>query len=247
LRYVALLLLLIIADAVTAVSGIEAQARAALGGTVRDEVDGSPIGGATISLVGGDAEVESSSDGFFILSGLLPGPVTFRVQAPGYTSVVEKVDLGNTVLDIIQVQLPRMEIVLRELLVRLGPRSSPEEREVRSSNRFVTALDFLANDVPGVTVLSSQGVGQGSGIRIRGVGTFQGNNYPRVYLDGVLIDFQGPEAAPSGYGRVLNVLESIPAASVVRIRVLSGPAATTQFPLGADGVILVETRKGRGP
>jgi hypothetical protein len=71
------LLLLILADAVTAVSGLEAQARAALGGTVRDEVDGFPIGGATVSMVGGDAEVESSSDGFFILSGLLPGPVTW--------------------------------------------------------------------------------------------------------------------------------------------------------------------------
>jgi hypothetical protein len=247
MRYVALLLLLILADAVTAVSGLEAQARAALGGTVRDEVDGSPIGGATVSLVGGDAEVESSSDGFFVLSGLLPGPVTFRVRAPGYSSVVEQVDLGNTVLEIIQVQLPRMEIVLRELLVRVGPRRSPEEREVRSSDRFVTALDFLANSVPGVTVLSGRGIGQGSGIRIRGVGTFQGSNYPRVYLDGVLIDFQGPEAAPSGHGSVLNVLQTIPAADVVRIRVLSGPAATTQFAFGADGVILVETRKGRGP
>jgi hypothetical protein len=247
MRYVAFLLLLVLADAVTAVSDIEAQARAALGGTVRDEVDGSPIGGAIVSLVEGDAEVESSSDGFFILSDLLPGPVTFRVQAPGYSSVVEKVDLGNTVLEIIQVQLPRMEIVLRELLVRVGSRRSLEEREVRSSDRFVTALDFLANDVPGVSVLSGPGVGQGSGIRIRGSGSFLGSNYPRVYLDGVLIDFQGPEDAPSGHGSVLNVLQSIPAADVVRIRVLSGPSATTQFPFGADGVILVETRKGREP
>jgi hypothetical protein len=247
MRYVALLLL-VLSDAVTAVSGLEAQIRAAFGGTVRDEVDGSPIGGATVSLVGGDAEVESSSDGFFILSGLLPGPVTFRVQAPGYSSVVEQVDLGNTVLEIIQVQLPRMEIVLRELTVRVGSRRPPEEREVRSSDQFVTALDFLANSVPGVTVLpSGQGLGQGSAIRIRGVGTFRGSNYPRVYLDGVLIDSQGPADSPSGNGSVLNVLQSIPASDVLRIRVLSGPAATTQFAFGADGVILVETRKGPEP
>jgi len=246
MRYVALLLL-ILADAVTAVSGLEAQVRAALGGTVSDEVDGAPIGGAAVSLVGGTAKVESSSDGFFILSDLLPGPITFRVEAPGYSSVVEQVALENTVLEIIQVKLPRIEVMLRELIVRVGPRRSPEEREVERRDRFKTALDFLTYGVPGVTVTpSGQGVGQGSGIRIRGVSSILGDNYPSVYVDGVLIDSQGPGTAPSGQGRVLNVLESIPAEDVVRIRVLSGAAATIQFAFGADGVVLVETRKG-GP
>jgi len=247
MRYAALLLLAL-SPSITAASGLEAQDRAALGGTVRDDVDGAPIGGATVSLVGGAEGVESSDDGFFVLSGLIPGPVTFRVEAPGYSSVVEQVDLGNTVLDIIEIRLPRMEVVLRELLVRVGSGRSLEDREVKSSDRFRTALDFLANSVPGVTVLpSGQGVGQGSVIRIRGVGSFRGGSHPSVYLDGVRIDSQGPEAAPTGQGNVLNVLESIPASDVVRIRVLGGPAAATQFPLAADGVILVETRKGRAP
>ena len=244
MRYVTLLLLTL-SPTVATVPALEAQAHAALGGTVRDDVDAPPIGGAIVSLVGGGAEVESSDDGFFILSDLIPGPVTFRVEAPGYSSVVEQVDLGSTVLDIIEIRLSRVEIVLREILVQVGRNRPPEEREVRSEYRFKTALDFLANSVPGVTVLPSGGVvGQGSGIRIRGVGTFQGSGYPSVYLDGVLIDSQGPEAAPTGQGNVLNVLESIPATAVVRIRVLSGPAATTQFPFAADGVILVETRRG---
>ena len=167
MKYVALLLL-ILAPAVTAVSGLGAQASAALGGTVRDEVDGAPIGGATVSLVGGAAEVESNSDGFFILSGLLPGPVTFRVEAPGYSSVVQQVDLGDTVLEIIEVRLPRMEIVLRELLVRVGSSRAPEEREVRRSDRFKTALDFLAHSVAGVTVLPEgwrRGTGSGPLLR----------------------------------------------------------------------------------
>ena len=246
MRYVTLLLLSL-APAAAAVSGVEAQDRAALGGTVRDDIDGAPIGGATVSLATGGTQVVTSDDGFFVLPDLLPGTVTFRVEAPGYSSVVEQVDLGSTVLDIIQVRLPRMAFVLRELLVQVGANRPPEEREVRSEDRFNTALDFLAHSVPGVTVLSGQGgVGQGSGIRIRGAGSFQGSNYPRVYLDGVLIDSQGPEDAPTGHGSVLNVLEAIPASSVVRIRVLSGPAATIQFPFAADGVILVETRKGGG-
>ena len=38
-----------------------------------------------------------------------------------------------------------------------------------------------------------------------------------------------------------------PARLVGQPLVLSEPAATTQFPFGADGVILVETRKGREP
>ena len=248
MRYVTLVLLTL-SSALTAASRLEAQSRAALGGTVRDDIDGNPIGSAIVSLVGGGPEVETSGDGFFILSDLLPGPITFRVEAPGYTSVVEQVDLGSTVLDIIEVRLSRVEVMLQEILVQVGKdRPPPEEKEVRREERFKTALDFLSNSVPGVTVLpSGAGVGQGSAIRIRGASSFNSGNYPRVYLDGVLIDSQGPEASPTGQGSVLNVLEAIPAESVVRIRVLSGPAATIQYPMAANGVILVETRRGREP
>ena len=108
-------------------------------------------------------------------------------------------------------------------------------------------MDFLVNRVLGVTVLpSGQGVGKGSAIRIRGVGTFQATSHPNVYLDGVLIDSQGPAPSPSGQGNLLSVLESIPAQDVVRIRVLTGPTASG-FPFAANGVILVETRKGAEP
>ena len=240
------LLLLNLALIAGTVSGLDAQVSAAVGATVLDETDHAPIGGAVVSLIGSDVKVETGEDGFFLLTDLAPGPVTFRVEKPGYGSVVEQVDVGTAVLEIFEVFLPRIEIMLQELLVTAGSPAAFEERELRSDDRFQTALDLLANGVPGVSLSSVGGLGIGTAIQIRGVGTFRGDTHPSVYLDGVQIDASGPGASPTGFGIVLSALEAIPARDVARIQVLSGAAATARFPLASNGVILIETVKGGG-
>ena len=47
----------------------------------------------------------------------------------------------------------------------------------------------------------------------------------------------------TGYD-VLHTLETIPASQVRQIRILRGPAAAAQYSESANGVILIETRRG---
>jgi len=62
---------------------------------------------------------------------------------------------------------------------------------------------------------------------------------PQIFLDGVRIDAGGQD-------RAMLTLDQIPATSVIRIRVLRGPASTSRYPGAAAGVILVETMSRGG-
>jgi outer membrane cobalamin receptor len=57
---------------------------------------------------------------------------------------------------------------------------------------------------------------------------------PAIYIDGI-------RAGEGGNNAMLS-LEQIPAANVLRIRVLRGPSAAAAYADAASGVILVETR-----
>lgn len=229
---------------------LEAQSDGSLVGIVRDEVNGEAVDGAVVALVEHDREVETDDDGAFRFLDLPTGPVTLRVTRDGYGTVVEQVDVGADPFRTLEVFLPRMENMLQELLVT-GERSGQvghSEYEVQGSEHHRTALDVLQGRVPGLTVGSPTGdIGKGSQIRIRGVGTLQGTNLPSVYLDGVRIDDGTSSRSILGDGFALSVLQTIPADQVESVRVLSGPAAASQYQNGANGVIVIETVKGNEP
>ena len=101
-------------------------------------------------------------------------------------------------------------------------------------------LDLLADQIPGVTVQRGGGNigGGGAAVAIRGIGTFQGNTAPDVYLDGVRLD-----ARDTGE-YAMHVLEGIPASEVARIRVLKGASSSSPYAFSANGVIIIETIRG---
>lgn len=229
---------------------VEAQSDGSLVGIVRDEVNSEAIGEAVVALVEHGREVETGNDGAFRFLDLPPGPVTLRVTGEGYGTVVEQVQVGEDPFRTLEVFLPRMENILQELLVT-GERSDPatghSEYQVQGSAHHRTALDVLQGRVPGLMVGSATGdLGKGSQIRLRGVGTIEGTNLPSVYLDGVRIDSGTSSGSILGDGFALNVLQTIPADQVESVRVLSGPASTSQYQDGANGVIVIETVRGGG-
>lgn len=231
-------------------AGSAAQATASLDGVVRDEVNGETVGEAVVSVVEHDVEVETDDDGTFRIADLPRGPATLRVTKDGYGTVVEQVEVTGETLGTFEVFLPRMENMLRELFVT-GRRSqrltghSEYEVQVRGGDHHRTALDVLQGRVPGLFIGSSSGdLGKGAAIRLRGVGTIQGTNVPSVYLDGVRIDSGTGSSSVLGSGYALGVLQTIPADQVERVRVLSGPAATSRYQDGANGVIVIETVRG---
>lgn len=244
-------LILLAAPGVLAGPGsLEAQSPGSVVGSVTDEVTGEPLEGAVVTVASGDVEAraEADQDGQFVLPDLPVGDVSLRAEHPGYGSVVEQVEVSASDVVFMRMQLPRVEALLDELLVRTNQRSSQElEGEVRrGNNESRTAADLLAHDVPGVQVTwGDGGVGSGAVIRIRGISSFVGPNDPVVLLDGVRIDDRGAGFDSSTRSQTaLHTLETIPAESVARIRVLKGPSAAARYADAANGVILVETQGG---
>jgi outer membrane receptor protein involved in Fe transport len=222
--------------------GLAAQDTGFLAGLVLDDASGRPIAGATVSLRDlGDATT-TGEGGQFSLQNVRVGNVTVRFEAPGYASVTQELELSAA--EFFQVRLVPVAAALDEILVIAGRSPGPTRGNqvvVREDEPPSTSvLDLLADHIPGVTVLRGGGNigGGGAAVILRGIGTFQGNTAPDIYLDGVRLDNRDTGE------HAMHVLESIPASEVARIRVLKGAAASSPYGPSANGVIVIETHRG---
>lgn len=97
--------------------------------------------------------------------------------------------------------------------------------------RRVTELAHLFEGQPGVQVIHTAG---GFRIQIRGIHSFTGSNDPLFVLDGTPL-----QTGPSGLTSFINPND------VERIEILKGAAASIYGTRGANGVVLITTKKIR--
>ena len=83
---------------------------------VSDAATGEIVDAAAVTLVGTGIETRTAADGIFEFPDAPLGPVTIRVEAPGYPAVVEEVEMTPGTVRIMQVILPSVEAVLRDIL-----------------------------------------------------------------------------------------------------------------------------------
>lgn len=201
-----------------------------LAGVVADEVTWSPVDSARVTILGTDLEIFSRPNGTFEFTDVPLGPVTVRVDADGFTSMVEEVVVSEGALVFVQFALPSVAAFLDEILVT-GRRSAAPSAVSESKS----AVDLLVGRLPGVNGSPGRVGLELSEVRLRGVGSFSGGGEPAVYLDGIRM--------AGSFGDVVTVLRQIPASDVEEIRLLRGPAAA--FLHGsADGVIDIRTKSG---
>ena len=228
-------------------AGTSAQTRGVVFGMVVDDMNDSPLSGAEIMVVGTGVKAKADDLGVFVLPDLPVGVLNVRVEKPGYSKVVEQIEVPASGLADLQVRLIPMAIALKELFVtaervRRTGYSVTELRTDPTSDK--TAADLLAGNVPGVRIAADRGVaGTRADVGIRGTGSFVNRTAPAIYLDGILISEYVTPANPRGV-KALSVLSLIPANEVQRIFVLRGPSAGAQYPQ-ADGAIIIETVRGR--
>lgn len=220
--------------------------RASMTGTVVvSGGEGAPLEGATVWVVDTPIRTETDGRGRFVLGDVPSGELTIRVDHPGFSSVVEQVST-----DPMEILHLRLELIpLGQMFRRIRAITDPSDESARghaqadvpmdAGDGSRTAADLLERGVPGVEVRRDGGVGGSGRILIRGVSSISLSNEPAIYVDGVPI-------GTSGTSPVLRILEQIPAGDVVRIRVLRGPSAPSAYANSANGVILIETRKGSG-
>ena len=227
-------LFLILMTLIACTWGLQAQTRT-YHGTVLDASDNSPLVGATIMPIGGGQGVAADIDGQFTLT--VPSNVKkARVSYVGYTT--QDVDLKDGMV----VKLSSSASNLDEMIVvaygtakksaYTGSASVVKSEEIENS--LVTDVTSAINGkVAGVQMLSSDGApGTTPSVYIRGTGSLTTSSAPLYVIDGV----------PMNSGAMLDLSPS----DVESMTILKDAAAAALYGAhGANGVILVTTKKGR--
>ncbi|MDD4516172.1 TonB-dependent receptor [Massilibacteroides sp.] len=222
-------------------------------GTVLDSKTGETIIGASILLTGASIGTVTDLDGTFSLP-VKSFPVNLEVSYIGYK------EAKITVLDSSQpliVNLSEGENLLNEVVVigygtqkryeLTSAISSVSSDRIQQVTPSVEAI--LGGAVAGLNVTQTSGQpGAASTIRIRGGNSITGGNEPLYVIDGFIV-YNDVTATRTGAGSsdaTLNPLASINTNDIESIEVLKDVSATAIYGTrGANGVIIITTKKGR--
>ncbi|WP_343701196.1 SusC/RagA family TonB-linked outer membrane protein [Chitinophaga sp.] len=226
-------------------------------GTVTSEKDGQPLPGVTITVVNSTKVAITDEQGQYRISlPSLTGALEFSYI--GFEKRREEIN-GRQVVNI---QLVQAAGALQEVVVTaigierkraaLGYSAQVIKGSELTEARETNVANSLKGKVAGVFVsASATGPGGSSYVNIRGASSFQGNNQPLYVIDGVPIDNQTIGAPDLGNARgtsrdygdgIGNILPD----DIETITVLKGPNGASLYGArGANGVILITTKKGK--
>lgn len=195
---------------------------------------GEPVPGATVVVKGTTMGTVTDFDGHYTIS-VVPADATLVISFVGM-KIVEVPVANQSVIDI---EMEEESIGLEEVVaigygvqkkkLATGANMNVKGEDIQALNT-TTAMDALKGITPGVNITQSNGQpGAGNKINIRGIGT-TGNSSPLYIVDGVIqgnIDYLSPNDIES-----IDVFKDAASAAIYGSR-------------GANGVILVTTKKGR--
>ena len=212
--------------------------------------DGSSLPGASIIVKGSDRGTSANATGEFTLAA--PANATLVISFIGYKP--QEIAVGNqTSFDI---SLEEDASILNEVVVTalgiarekkaLGYSVQEVSGKQMTQARTTNFVNALSGKVAGVQVTGTNGApGASSRILIRGASSIGSNNQPLFVVDGVPID-NGNYGSGTGvdYG---NGAASINPDDIENVSVLKGPSAAALYgSRGANGVILITTKSGKG-
>ncbi len=242
------------------VNPLQAQgARGTISGRVVDSTSQLPMQSVTVSIEGTQRAAVTNVDGSFTFN-LPAGTAKLRVARIGYGAQTKDVAVvpGQTAV---------VRFVMQAVAANLGAvvvtgYGSQRKEAVTGSVATISAEDanvgvvvnptqLLQARAPGVNVtLNSGEPGAGAQIRIRGGTSISAGNDPLYVIDGVPLQNNESEARGIGIGGSAalgrNPLNAINPSDIASITVLKDAGATAIYgSRGANGVVLIETKKGR--
>ncbi len=239
-----------------------AQQKTIIRGRVIDSADKSTIIGANIVEYDKDNRVINGTitnvNGDFVLTMKDPKN-TVKVSVIGYKQKEIKVDPNKTIM----VSLTSNDVAIAEVKVTAQAKSSNsltniDDRDKASSSvkidlmdmqdaGITSAADALQGKISGLDIISASGdPGSGSQLVIRGLSSM-GNNQPLIVIDGIPQSrvSKGFDLSSADSEDISNLV-NIALQDIKSIEVLKDAASTAIYgSRGADGVLLIETRKGR--
>ena len=230
----------LLVPALVAATSAQAQAPGRVTGTVTI-TGGQPLAGANLIVVGTEVRGSTGPDGRFSLLNVPAGTREIRAQRIGYAPITQTVNVtaGETVtlslaMTAQAVQLQGVVTVgygTQERRAVTGAVASVRSEDI---TQVVTAnpIDAIKGRLPGVDITSASfEPGAAANIRIRGARSITASNNPLFVVDGVPIS---------------GDLRDFDQNSIDRIEVLKDAAAAAVYgSRGANGVIMVTTKRGR--
>jgi TonB-linked SusC/RagA family outer membrane protein len=204
-------------------------------GKVLDE-KGNPVGGATITVKGGNTSVVSETDGSFTLKGVKDN-TTLIISYTGYqTQEINikgrkdlTVQLAINVRGLNEIVVVAYGTVRKSDLTGSVSQIKPAEITSYPTNNVINALQGRA---PGVQVQQNNGAPGGSiSVRIRGANSILGSNEPLYVVDG----FPYP-----------NNPTFIQPGDIASVEILKDASSIALYgSRGANGVVLITTKAGK--
>src|SRR5258706_9665172 len=223
-------------------------------GKIIDSKEGTPIVGASVVPKGTRTGTTTNATGNFSIS-VAPAVTTLVITSVGY----ERQEIDITGSSTVDVSLISTGTNLNEVVVT-GYGTS-RRRDLTGSVSSVQAKDFvkgpvtnpdqlLIGKVSGLQIINSSGQpGAATIVKIRGNNSIRSGNTPLYVVDGFPLDGRsarpGYNAAGLGQTPEANPLIYINPADIVSIDILKDASAAAIFgSRGANGVVLITTRKG---
>jgi len=224
-------------------------------GTVTDE-NNEPLAGAEVLEKNTNNGAVTDFDGHYslklknddaVLVFSYVGYETKEINTAGKTKIdVQMKPSANKLKEVVVVGYGSMN--KRDLASSLS--KVKEKEEIAAQYRSVSAL--LQGRAPGLKVISNTGSpGAPVSVRIRGSNSLRGNNEPLYVVDGIIINSAGEDVYdatkdPNEKQQTQNGLTGINPRDIESVVVLKDAAATAIYgSRGANGVILITTKKGK--
>jgi TonB-linked SusC/RagA family outer membrane protein len=211
-------------------------------GVVKEKATGEYLPGVSVVVKGTTRGAETDFDGNFTIEKVKTGDtLVFRYLGYADKEVVINANFNLTVeLEASSEQLDEIVVVgYGTTTVRdaTGSVEAITEKEFTKGN-IVTPENLLSGRVAGVSITTSGAPGSGSQIRIRGGSSLNASNNPLIVVDGL------PMSGTAGGSR--GVLATINPNDIESFSILKDASATAIYgSRGANGVIIITTKKGR--
>jgi len=226
-------------------------------GKITAEGSGTPIAGAHLLVIGGQATAVAGEDGKYTLHNVRAGTVEVQALNVGFRSLKKTVTVADGGTATLDFELPVSVTKLADVVVSATGQAGA--RRIELGNAVSTLGDVPLNvetkpianitetiqaKTPGVQVLPSPVLGGAPQIRVRGTSSLSLSNQPIWVVDGVR--YNQTQGANSSGQTPLSLLNNLSPEEIEDIEIVKGPSAATLYGTNAaNGVVVVTTRKGR--
>ncbi len=241
--------------------GSSAQAQTGtITGRVVDSTSRGPLSGVTVLVEGTRIGSVTDADGTFRLNAVPAGSQSVRARRIGYNSQARTVAVGSGATATAQFALVASASVLEGVVVtgygtqrRVAVTGSIATIDADAANvgTIANVDQLIQGRAPGVNMVQNSGEpGGGAQIRIRGGTSISASNDPLYVVDGVPINNVSTEASAvriSGNEPPLprNPMNLLNPSDIASVTILKDAAAAIYGTRAANGVIVIETKKGR--